>query len=221
MDSLKRAMMAGFFISICAVVHAQERREAGAHEHGRGSLNIAIDGDMAGFDMRVPGADIIGFEHAARTDEQKAKLEAAKEFLGNPLKVAAPPPAADCTAGESFVHYTKDPEHAAMHQKHHGGGGHGGGNEKHGDHHEGKEHHGGHHGAHHEGHHGYQEGHAEFHLGFQLQCLSPEKLTSVTVGYFEQFPNAQSLLVRIATANGQTQKVVTRENPIIELDGKM
>ncbi len=204
MQSLKLAAVAVILVGFTIPSVAEERREAAAHQHGQGTLYIAIDGDKAGFEMRVPGADVVGFEHAANTDAEKTALAAAKEFLGAPLKVVKLPKAANCVVEKSFVHYTKDPEHAAHHEKEHD-----------------KEHHSGHHGKHHEGHAGHQEGHAEFHVGFELTCLAPENLKLIQFGYFDQFPNAQSLQVKIATGAGQKQVNVTRQQPTLDLDAAM
>ncbi|MBU1212426.1 MAG: DUF2796 domain-containing protein [Alphaproteobacteria bacterium] len=205
MHCVKLAAIAAVIVSAAAPAPAQDRREAGAHRHGHGKLDIAIDGDKAGFDLRAPGADIIDFEHAASTEKEKATLKAAKEILANPLKIVTLPEAAGCVVEQSFVHYTKDPEHAAHHEKKHGGGHHG---EKH-------------HGGHHDGHPGHQEGHAEFHAGYQFTCLAPEKLSTLTLGYFDQFQNALSLQVSIATAKGQTQFDATRDRTAIDFDASM
>ncbi|MBU2582933.1 MAG: DUF2796 domain-containing protein [Alphaproteobacteria bacterium] len=211
---MKRAIvsaLASLLISIAAAAGAEERREASPHQHGHGTLNIAIDGDKALFDMRVPGADVIGFEHAAASDQEKATLAAAKEVLGDPRKVVEIPEAAGCTVDQSFVHYTKDPEHAAHHE-----------NENRGKDHRGRDgHDGGHHGNHHAGHAGHQPGHAEFHVGFQLTCLSPENLSPLRLGYFDRFANAQSLEVNVVTANGQSQTEAKRDNATIDLGARM
>ena len=57
-----------------ALADEAERRELGAHEHGHLVLNIAIEGDRIEMELMAPGVDIVGFEHAAETDEHKAKL---------------------------------------------------------------------------------------------------------------------------------------------------
>lgn len=208
MKRLTLAAAAGLATVLATTAAAGDRRHAAAHQHGHGKLNIAVDGDKAVFEMRVPGADIIGFEHAASTGEEKTKLAAAKEILGDPQKIFTLPGAAGCTINQSFVHYTKDPEHAAHHEPEHSG------NRK-------ETHHTEHHGMHEDGHAGHQPGHAEFHLGFELTCLSPENLTSLTLGYFDHFANAQSLEVNIVTAKGQSQVQAARDNPTIDLGAKM
>src|SRR6185369_1509759 len=46
---------------------AEEHRELGVHEHGRGTLNIAIEGNKVTMELEAAGVDIVGFEHAAKT----------------------------------------------------------------------------------------------------------------------------------------------------------
>lgn len=211
---------------------AEERRQLGAHEHGRGTLNMAVEGNTLAMDLRVPGADIVGFEHAAETDDQKAALADAKKKLLNPLALFRLPEAAGCVLDSDFVHFTKDPEHAEHHAKHHGGD-HGHGKHDHGKEH-GKEHgkgghdHGkkghdhAHSGKHHDGHHhGHEDGHAEFHAGYELTCAAPDKLASVTFAFFKAFPGARVLEVNLVTAKGQSSFEVTADKPDLALGGLM
>jgi hypothetical protein len=84
-------------------IAADEHRELGAHEHGRGNLNIAVEGNKVSMELEVPGADIVGFEHAAKTDREKAAVEAAKTQLASPLTLFALPAAAACRVTEATV----------------------------------------------------------------------------------------------------------------------
>jgi len=59
------------FAAIAGASYAQQR-QAGAHEHGRGTLNIALEGTRLSMELEAPGADIVGFEHRAKTKKQKA-----------------------------------------------------------------------------------------------------------------------------------------------------
>ena len=65
-------------ILISSAVTAEETRQLGAHEHGHGTLNIAIEGTTVSMELEVPGSDIVGFEHVAATPEQKAAYASAK-----------------------------------------------------------------------------------------------------------------------------------------------
>lgn len=99
---------------------AEDRREAGAHEHGHGRLDIAIEGNRVSMALDVPGADIVGFEHEAKTAEQKAKVEKAKTTLSAPLAVFALPADAGCKLAEAKVEFGAEEkgEHAEKHKEH-------------------------------------------------------------------------------------------------------
>lgn len=75
---------------------ADEHRQLGAHEHGRGTLNIAVEGTKVSMELEVPGADIVGFEHAATSAGDKATLETAKTQLSAPLALFSLPASAAC-----------------------------------------------------------------------------------------------------------------------------
>jgi hypothetical protein len=66
-----------------STVLAEESRQVDKHEHGVGELNIAIDGLLAEFEFMLPGADIVGFEYEAKSDEDLAKIENALLVLEN------------------------------------------------------------------------------------------------------------------------------------------
>ena len=65
-------------------------RELGAHVHGIGALNIAVQGAEVAMELHVPGSDIVGFEHEAETAEDKAALaeETPVGRLGTAAEVA-------------------------------------------------------------------------------------------------------------------------------------
>ena len=58
-------------------IYAEETRQVDKHEHGVGELNIAIDSNMIALEFMLPGADIVGFEYKAKSDEDLAKIESA------------------------------------------------------------------------------------------------------------------------------------------------
>jgi hypothetical protein len=80
--------------------HAQEHRELGAHEHGVGQLEIAVEGRTMTFALHVPGADIVGFEHHPETPEDKAAIDRAVATLASPLDLFVLPAAAGCSVTE-------------------------------------------------------------------------------------------------------------------------
>ena len=78
-------------------------RELDAHQHGHGNLNIAIEGSTLYIALETPGADIIGFEHPARSDDDKAAIEDAKGRLSDPIGLFGIPAEASCTLIEVSV----------------------------------------------------------------------------------------------------------------------
>lgn len=73
-------------LSLAAPALADDgHRELGAHVHGHGTLNIAVETTRVELELEAPGMDIVGFEHEAKTAEHKAAIEAAKAKLKDPL----------------------------------------------------------------------------------------------------------------------------------------
>ena len=80
--------------------HDHEHGSLGAHEHGVGSLNVALDGQTLELDLDGPSVNLVGFEHIATTDADKAKVASARAQLENPLVLFSLPKAAGCIADQ-------------------------------------------------------------------------------------------------------------------------
>lgn len=85
-----------------------EHRQLGPHVHGQGTLDIAIEGNKIEMELVAPGMDIVGFEHVATTDDQKAKVEKAKAQLADVLNVFKLPSAAKCKVDTANVESRKE-----------------------------------------------------------------------------------------------------------------
>ena len=66
------------------------------HVHGQGQVSMAIDQNLLSMTLESPGADIIGFEHEARTAEEKAAVTKALKQLSDPMFVIQLPESASC-----------------------------------------------------------------------------------------------------------------------------
>lgn len=191
-----------------AASDAAEKRELGAHLHGFGSLNIAIEGDTVAMELEAPGADIVGFEHAATSEKDRAAIATAISGLAKPLDLFVLPASAGCTVTAANVALIGE-------------------NEPHGeDHHE--EHHSDDKHAKHEGHskheehathkeHGDEESHTEFHAEYTLECTDPSALDRIEFAYFERFPSAKELAVQIISDKGAQAFEVERDAPVLDL----
>ena len=169
---------------------ADEHRELGAHEHGRGTLNIAVEGNKISMELEVPGVDIVGFEHAAKSRKEKAAVEKAKTQLAAALTLFALPAAAKCRVTEAKIEVEAgDHDHDAKAETKADKGA------------------------------ARSEGHSEFHAQYALECAAPGNVTAIEFGYFRAFAGAEKLTVNVITPKGQSKFEVTRTTPSLSLAG--
>ena len=206
-------LLASTALAFTSPLAAEEaaHRQLGAHVHGQGTLNIAIEGGRIDMEFEAPGADIVGFEHAAESADQKTAVDKAKVTLSDALALFKMPKDAGCRLDKADVDVRKE-EH------HHDG-------DEHDDDHEhdaaapeadAKAKAGGHDDDHDE--HG---AHSEFHAKYSMTCQSPAHLTGLETTYFKAFAGAQALNVSVVAAKGQSQMQLTREKPTLALGGLM
>ena len=77
--------------------HGHAHESLSAHEHGAASLNAVLEGQRLELQLESPAMNLVGFEHAARSDADKAKVAAAKAELEQPVTLFALA-AGDCKA---------------------------------------------------------------------------------------------------------------------------
>ncbi|WP_294229471.1 DUF2796 domain-containing protein [uncultured Shimia sp.] len=224
--TLNQALLCSTLIAVAAPAVGEEKRELGAHEHGHGGLNIALDGDVLAIELTAPGFDIVGFEYVAQSDEDKAAIEAGLAKLSDPLALFGLPDAANCTV-TSFeadlhseeAHHDDDhddhDDHAEKHDEDHA---------DHDDHEKDHDDHDDHaaegHGEHDEHDHDDhgEVNHSEFHAEYQFTCANPAELTSIELTYFAQFPNAKELDVQLVNDAGASKVETTAAAPVVTLN---
>ncbi|MEM7041932.1 MAG: DUF2796 domain-containing protein [Pseudomonadota bacterium] len=203
-----------------------EKRELGAHEHGHSALNVAIEGDRVEMELIAPGADIVGFEHEAKSAEDMAVVEQAEVTLGEPLTLFGFADAAGCVVETAAVHIMGEEHHDehgdevhADHEHH---------DEEHAEHehHEDGEEHAEHDEHEHEEHagHGHDEGeaHNEFHAEYAMNCSAPDALDGMDfAAFFEAFAGSEEVDVTVISEKGQTSYEVERDAPVVDLQGIM
>ncbi|MEM5521772.1 DUF2796 domain-containing protein [Sulfitobacter sp. AS59] len=188
---------------------AEETRQLDAHEHGVGTLDIAIEGRTVGMAFEAPGADIVGFEYAATSDADRATIAQALATLGAPLDLFVMPDAAGCTVVDAKAELEGEDGHDE-HEEHHDG-------HDDDDHEEHAEHDHDDHGDDDHADYADDAGHTAFHATYRLTCDTPDALTAINFGYFETFPNAQEVEVQIITASGAQAFEVERAAPLLDL----
>ena len=76
--------------------HDHAHGTLGAHEHGVAKLNVVLDGNTLELELDSPAMNLVGFEHAASSDADKAKVAAVRQQLEQPLKLFGLSAAANC-----------------------------------------------------------------------------------------------------------------------------
>ncbi|BCD86367.1 hypothetical protein PSm6_27740 [Pseudomonas solani] len=168
----------------------EEHGSLGAHEHGVARMNVALDGNSLELELESPAMNLVGFEHAANSDADKAKVAAARAQLEKPLELFAIPLVAGCkVAGQELESplFGNAPEHEHEHED--------------ADHDEA------------EGHEHHHE-HSEIHAHYQLECAKPENLKTLDLkALFTRFPATQKIQVQLIGPQGQQGAELTPASP--------
>ncbi|MGO2162455.1 MAG: zinc uptake protein ZrgA [Vibrio toranzoniae] len=220
------AVVIGMTVSTNALAN-EEFRSHGAHVHGQVEVNIAQDGQELLVEVTAPGADVVGFEHAPETTEQKKVLEQAIAQLNKPDELFSFNNAS-CTLKFKSVTNSLEGDHDE-HEGHvhaeHGHDNHEGhdhAEHEHDDHkdHDHAEHdhdnHKGHdHAEHehddHEGHDHLEGSHGEFTVEYHYQCSDVAKLDTVSTQWFSKFSNTEKMTVNLLTDTAQIQEVLNAD----------
>lgn len=158
-----------------------------AHVHGEGHVNIAIDGNRVSVELESPGADIVGFEHEAHTNDEKAAITEAIAQLGDPMLLMHFEAEADCEVRSANAEIEgKYGEHE---------------DEEHAEHDE----------------HESEESHGAFVAEYEFECADIGALGFIDFTYFSQFGDAHSLDIVLIDENGQRSEEIDRANPVLKL----
>lgn len=77
---------------LCSAAYA-----AGAHVHGAATLRVAVDGNELMLEFESPLDNLVGFEHAPRTENEKAAVRRMAEQLRQAERLFVPSAAAKCS----------------------------------------------------------------------------------------------------------------------------
>ena len=168
--------------------HDHEHGSLGAHEHGVGRLNAALDGQTLELELESPAMNLMGFEHVATTDADKAKVAAVRAQLEKPLVLFNLPTAAGCVIAkqelESPLFGDKpdaddDHDHDAKDEHHHD--------------------------------------HSDIHAHYQFSCSSPGALKTLDLAnIFNTFPATRKIQVQLISPSGQQGVEVTAESDALK-----
>ena len=162
-----------------------ESHSHGAHEHGHGHLNLVVDGNQLMIELQAPAADLVGFEHAAKSDEDKAQYAKAVARLQQPDALFRLDPAAGCKLTQQELQAAKE-DHEHDHDHDH--------DKAASDEHE---------------HHHDEAGHADMGAMYTYTCATPAKLNGLEATLFSLYTSLEKLSVQGILPTGQTAAELT------------
>jgi hypothetical protein len=161
--------------------HDHEHGSLGAHEHGVGRLNAALDGQTLELELDSPAMNLVGFEHAATTDADKANVAAVRARLETPLVLFNLPKAAGCVVENQELEsplfgdkpdVDEDLDEDAKDEHHHD--------------------------------------HSEIHARYQFTCVTPGALKTLDLAnIFNTFPATRKIQLQLIGPSGQQGVEVT------------
>ncbi|MFA5678066.1 MAG: DUF2796 domain-containing protein [Pseudomonas sp.] len=84
--------------------HGHHQHNAPAHQHGLGHLDLVLEDELLLLELQIPAEDLLGFEHAPRTTEQRAQVQALRDTLQQPELLFRLPAAARCDLETMELH---------------------------------------------------------------------------------------------------------------------
>lgn len=164
--------------------HEHSHDSLGAHEHGVASLNAALDGNLLELQLESPAMNLVGFEHAAKSDADKAKVAAAKRELEQPITLFALN-SGDCKATEVELESPLFGDADADHDHDH-------------DH----------------DHHAHEGEHSDIHAHYRFECAKANELKQLDLAeLFKRFPATEKIQVQLIGPNGQQGVELTPAQP--------
>jgi hypothetical protein len=168
--------------------HDHQHDSLGAHEHGVGRLNAALDGQTLELELESPAMNLVGFEHAAASEADKAKVAAVRAQLEKPLALFNLPTTAGCVVTQQELESPlfgdkpdadEDHAEAAKEQHHHD--------------------------------------HSEIHAHYQFTCATPASLKHLDLAtIFNRFPATQKIQVQLIGPSGQQGLEVTAKSAALK-----
>jgi hypothetical protein len=176
----------GLLLLLCGALFAAPAVAAPAHEHGVATLNVSLEGHALEIALDSPLDNLLGFEHAPITEVQRTLVVAMARRLRDAGAVLQPNSAARCTPVE--VHMASSALPPAMLGEAEGQVG-----------------------VAHE-----PPGHADLAADFHFDCVHPEALRELRVGFFEAFSGFRLIRVQAVGPHGQTYAELTASVPVFE-----
>ncbi len=182
--------------SLClALASSLTSAQHSAHVHGVAELMVAIEGNALELMLTSPAMGIVGFEHAAVTDEQLVAVQQARQQLLDPDALFAFV-GTSCELSEGNVNLAALAS-ASDKKTHH----------QHDEHHD-----------HENEHHGGDETHSDVEAHYRYDCENGDKLEAITIGG-ERLPfGLESINAMWVSNRGQGSSVLKTGAQVLRLN---
>ena len=168
--------------------------QRGAHLHGKVVVNVALEGKLLSVELDAPAINVIGFEHAPRTDSQRREVAAVDRWLASGIGVVGVSAAAGCVRQQVDYRPPKfggdEPGHDADHDHDHdhdaAGKGEGG-------------------------------THADYRARFTYSCANPLALPWADLWLVRRLKNVAEIEVNLVTPQVQAQRTLGADAARVEL----
>ena len=157
------------------------------HVHGVIELGVVVEGDTVAVSLRAPLDDVVGFEHAPESDEQRESIRQAAAMLSNADAMFGLAGSASCSISDTSV---DGPAYVTEHLA----GGEAGSAGSHDGHH--------HDAGHHDSDHGGSERHSEVNASYAWECGNVSALESLALRFTEGFAGVETIEIQILTPAG-------------------
>lgn len=181
------------------------------HVHGRAMLQLVQENNRVEISLRVPAMDVVGFEHAPRTNAQISAIREAALTLGEVTAVIEPPASAGCSQQWSTVRSELMDMLDVETLSGNGGASESAGHHDH-DQHRGHDH------AHDQHTDDEHDHHSEFEAEWHLACANPEAFNDLEVRLFDTLPSLRNLVVQAVTDDGQYETRLARGDTRVRLE---
>ena len=187
-----KRLLPALAVLLCAPSALAQHKHA-PHEHGVAELRVAIEGAVVEIEFSSPLDNLVGFEHAPRTAQQRTALADATTALNDFERMFALPAAAGCVISATefehpFAAGRDRPAQGAQHDQHHGG-------------HDDK----------------HAHGHAELRVNYSLRCATPAALDRLQIRLFEHFPRTRQIRAERMSPRGQSAATLSAQQRTLAL----
>ncbi len=169
-----------------------------AHVHGEASLMVALEGDVLELQFESPAANLLGFEHQAHSETEKAAVNTLKKHLGQVEKVLSLQ-GATCSVSNSSVDLSGvlEQERYEGHAHHK--------SEHRDEHHE------------HDKHDHKESSHSEISFSYSFQCQRGGDLQSLTLLLLNEYKGLESVKAQWITEGNQGSATLSSANNALSL----